>query len=171
MIETFLIFLIVAPIAYAMVSGGPFVATKKKVAKVMILESALKPGEIAYDIGGGNGRFIVLAKKLIGRNIYGIELAWPIWFSGVINLIIHGISPKYMRLGSFFRLNFGNIDVFFCYLLPRTMEKLRNKFETEANSGARIISYNFRIEGWEPKRIVRPEGSGTIYIYEVPKRK
>ncbi len=56
----------------------------------------------------------------------------------------------YMR--DFFKADLSEADVVFCYLFPKIMEKLEGKFKTELRSGARVVSYGFRMPNREPDK-------------------
>lgn len=55
-------------------SIAPFVQTPLEVAKKMLDLSQIKPGEVLYDLGCGDGRLIILAAKDVGAKSTGIEL-------------------------------------------------------------------------------------------------
>jgi len=46
------------------------------------------------------------------------------------------------------------------------MEKLKNKFETEAKKGSRIISYAFPINGFKPLKIIKEKNLASIFVYK-----
>jgi len=51
------------------------------------------------------------------------------------------------------------------------MERLAGKLERELKPGARVVSCNFGLPGWNPERILRPDSlrhSDPIYIYRYP---
>lgn len=60
-------------------SIAPFVQTPLEVAKKMLDLSQIKPGEVLYDLGCGDGRLIILAAKDVGAKSTGIELRKISW--------------------------------------------------------------------------------------------
>ena len=162
-----LVLLIVVPIAYAGVSGAPFVMTKKKAAIRMIEEARLKIGDKAVDLGAGMGLFPLLARKRFGREVSGIELVPVYLLAGKLILALNGVRPSLLRYGNFYKMDFAGIDVFFAYLMPETLQALKEKFLKEGKKGAKIVSYAFEIKGWQPEKIVKEQGSAPIFIYRI----
>jgi hypothetical protein len=155
------------PLLYGDFIGAPFVAINKRAARVMLRAAGLKDEDIAYDLGAGTGRILIIAKKDFKKKIYGIEVAPLLLLLGRLNLLLHRMSPSQLKLGNFFKMDFKNTNVFFCYLMPKVMNKLAPKFKTEAKKGTLVISYAFKIESWEPKRIIHEPGLSAVYVYEV----
>jgi type I restriction-modification system DNA methylase subunit len=157
--------LLLIPFVYSGFIGAPFALTKKKVALIMIKEAALTEGDIAYDLGAGTGRFIILSNKIFSKNIYGIELVPFLCFIGKINLFINGINPSSLKFGNFYNMDFCRINKYFCFTMPKTMDILKTKFEKEAPKGALIISNAFKISGWKPEKIIKETGLPPIFVY------
>ena len=132
----------------------------------MIQTARLKPGEIAYDLGAGTGKFIFIGKKEFNLDIRGIELPPVVWLLGRINLRAHGISDPVLERGNFFKKDLRDVGVCFAFLTPKTLTKLKTKFERELKKGARVISYAFPVEEWKPKHVIKEKGIGAIYVYE-----
>lgn len=74
-------------------------------------------------------------------------------------------SATFIR-GDYLKEDLGEADVIFCYLLPKAMEHLKEKFETELKPGTRIFSRAFKIPGWEPRqRLQFSKHSPPVYVY------
>ena len=168
--DLFLILILIAaviPVSYAAIIGAPPVPAKKQEALVMLREAGIKNGDVVFDLGAQTGRLIIMARKEFSKNICGIEFAPVLWLMGIFNLAAHKISPSLLKFGNFYNLDFGAVDVFFCFLTPKAMAKLKPKFEAEAKKGSRIISLAFEISGWTPKKIVRKNNLAPVFVYEV----
>lgn len=148
----------------------PFVPTPIEVVKEMLRLAELKPGEVLLDLGCGDGRVLVLAAKEFGARAIGIELRNDLVSRAVRNIIREGVQNKVLVIqGNFFELKLPPADVVFMYLLTSVNERLRPKLEKEAKLGARIISHDFEITGWKPKRVEDFKDGGRshrIYLYE-----
>ena len=82
----------------------------------------------------------------------------------VAHAIAHG-SVAFIR-GNYLKENLGEADVIFCYLLPKAMTHLKEKFETELKPGTRIFSRAFKIPGWTPRqRLQFSKHSPPVYVY------
>ena len=54
--------------------GAPFVPTPRKTMQKMLDKAQIKPGQIVYDLGCGDGRFIRVAARKYQAKAIGIEL-------------------------------------------------------------------------------------------------
>lgn len=52
----------------------PFVPTPEPVARKMLELAGVKPGELVYDLGCGDGRIIILAAIEFGAKAIGVEI-------------------------------------------------------------------------------------------------
>lgn len=148
----------------------PFVPTPIEVVREMLKLAELKPGEVLLDLGCGDGRVLVTAAKEFGARAIGIELRSDLVSRAVRNVIHEGVQDKVLVIqGNFFELKLPPADVIFMYLLTSVNERLRPKLEKEAKVGARIVSHDFEVIGWKPKKVedFRDGGrSHRIYLYE-----
>ncbi len=150
-------------------SIAPFVATPVLVARKMLEYAGLKPGETLYDLGSGDGRIVIMAAQEFGARGVGVELNRRLVDEATSKL-------KELELGDRVRFVHGNIfdvdlspaDVVTLYLTTGANEKVRPKLEKELRPGARVVSHDFSVPGWENgKNFKFREGyrSHTIYLY------
>ncbi len=163
------VFLLLLTVIVTLFIRVPFVPSKKRVIDRVLELAKLKDGEKVYDLGCGDGRFLIEAEKKAKIIAQGFEAA-PIpfllaYFQKWINSAKFHISLK-----NFFKVNLSDADVIFCYLGPETMAELAGKLTRECHKGTRIYSNTFHIEGLNPKRVwaKNPEKKmPTIYLYEI----
>ena len=70
-----------------------------------------------------------------------------------------------MLFRDLWKVNLSEADIVFVFLMPRIMQKLKEKMEKELKPGAKIICYAWPIPGWEIKTISEAEGGAKIYLY------
>jgi len=150
----------------------PFVPTPIEVIREMLTIAELKPGELLLDLGCGDGRVLIVAAKEFGARAIGIELRDQLANRAAYNAAKEGVKDKVLVVhGNFFDLKLPPADVIFMYLLTSVNERLRPKLEREAKLGARIVSHDFEVTGWKPRRVedFRDGGrSHRLYLYVVP---
>ncbi|MDD5341159.1 MAG: hypothetical protein PHC97_01845 [Patescibacteria group bacterium] len=158
----FLVLLI--SVAIASSSFAPWIPSRKKDLERIFRLANLKPGELFYDLGSGSGQVVIHAAKYKAKAI-GLEIALPLYLiSKIRQPFYRGTLFKYKNL---FSEDLSKADVIYFFGTPRTINsKLKQKLEREAKPGARIISYTFIIEGWQPVLIDKPDKSRLpIYLY------
>lgn len=146
--------------------GAPFVPTDPVFVERVMELATLKPGDVFYDLGSGDGR-LVIAAALRGAIAYGIEIDFlRYWYSrSWIKLLRLDQTAKIIR-ENFFDINLSHADVVCLFLLQETNEKLEKKLEKELKPGTRVVSIAFRFPHWQPVKIDPIETAyGPIYLY------
>jgi cyclopropane fatty-acyl-phospholipid synthase-like methyltransferase len=149
-------------------SIAPFVQTPLEVAKKMLELSGVKPGEMLYDLGCGDGRLIILAGKDIGANATGVELREDLVERARTEIKRLSVEGKVKVIqGNFFDVSISDADVVTLYLTSSANERLRPKLESELKPGARVVSHDFKVPGWKPVGVYDELLGHTIYTYRI----
>ena len=147
----------------------PFVPTSRRIINHVIKLARLKKGEKVYDLGCGDGRFLIEAQKHTKISATGYENAALPYLLAKIRQYISGAKIK-ISMQNFFKVNLSDANVIYCYLGPDVMTKIGNKIRKECKKGTRIYSNSFSIKDMKTKRVWKrnPEKKlPTIYLYEV----
>jgi SAM-dependent methyltransferase len=151
--------ILILPGIYAAITSGPFVPSSRKRHQTMLSLADLKPNDIVYDIGCGDGRLIFKSAPHVKKAI-GYELSIPLVLFGKIKSLF--ASPKaQIRFGDIWVQDYKDADVIFCYLLPGSMKKFYKKIWPTLKPGTRVISNAFQIHELEP---VKEEDK--VYLYK-----
>ncbi len=152
---------------------APFVATPMPVVRRMLELAQLKPGEIFYDLGAGDGRTIIMAARDFGAQAVGIELREDLVKKALNSIQEFRLQDKVKILHSdLFDVDLSQADVVFLYLTTSANEKVKPKLEAELKPGTRVVSHDYEIVGWRPAKVdnfcENPKlgyPSHTIYLY------
>lgn len=168
--------ILIIPTCYAMIAGAPFVPTEMVQVKRMLKAAGLKKGMKVYELGSGDGRLVHHAAKDYGVQAVGYEFSPLVWlWSKFLSLFWWRTSAK-LKFGNFWKKDFSDADVIFCYLLTHSMKRMKDQLIPQLKPGALIVSNAFIIEGVEPwKKLprIREQKLGPIWIYKKtePKKK
>jgi precorrin-6B methylase 2 len=146
-------------------SGAQWIPSSKESTRRMLELADIKPNEVLYDLGSGDGRVVIEAAKNFKAKAIGIEIdpLRVLWSRFVVKKL--GLSNRVKIIhGNFFNQNLGNADVVIVYLLPKAIEKLKDKLKRELRPGARVVSQLFKFEGW---KLVREDRDLKIYVYKI----
>ncbi len=153
-----------------------YVPTPTEVVEKMLELADVRPGEIVYDLGCGDGRIPVTAAKKFGVRAWGFDIN-PVRVRESLenvkkNRVEHLVTIKEQDI---FELDLAKADVITLYLLPRLNVKLIPQLE-KLKPGCRIVSHDFNMEGVRPKRELnfRPsDGSREhrVYLWVTPLEK
>ena len=171
----FLLILAILKITFALLTGfssfktggAVFTTTHRSKIKKILEVVHMNPGQVVYDLGCGDGRFLIAAEKTYKVKAVGFEInPWAYLLSRLrVGLYQASVSIHFQ---DFWAADLSKADVVFCYLFPDVMERLREKLSKELRAGAKVISCNFEIPGWRPEKIItasHPIHSDPIYIY------
>lgn len=147
-------------------SAAPFFPSTKAVMRRAMKEADLKPGEVFYDLGAGTGTSLIIADKEFGARAVGFEINILPYLIAKIKIFIFRSHAK-MFFRSLFNENFRTVDVVFCFLLPRTMEKLEPKLKSELKPGARLIAYTFPLPNMKPEKVFPIHKGWNIFVYQL----
>jgi cyclopropane fatty-acyl-phospholipid synthase-like methyltransferase len=170
----FIFFLIISAFFFicaipALLTIGP-IPSSIKITKKALAEARLKPTDVFYDLGAGDGRFLIEAARTYNCKAIGYELFFPVYLIARIKILLSGES-KNIRLyfRDFFEEDLRGADVIFCYLAHHAMRTLKKKFQDNPlKPGTRIISHAFSMKGWKPEKVIRiNKKSFPIFIYKI----
>ncbi|MEK7136990.1 MAG: hypothetical protein AAB853_01780 [Patescibacteria group bacterium] len=141
----------------------PYVPTPKAVAAKMVELAGLHGDETIYDLGCGDGRILIEAKrKLPGIRAIGYELPIGIYLLGRLRVALAGFAKKSqpggrieLHMRDFFGADLRDADVLFLYLIPEVFARLEQKLQQELRPGTKIISHGFSFPGKEPEKVER----------------
>ncbi len=140
----------------------------------MLRLAELKPGEVLFDLGAGDGRTVIMAAKTFGARGVGVELREDLAKKAMSTIQENQLADRVTIVnGDMFGVNLTSADVVFLYLTTSANEKIRPKLEQELKKGVRIVSHDYEIIGWRPQKVKNfcenPQlgyPSHTIYLYE-----
>jgi SAM-dependent methyltransferase len=131
---------------------APYVPTPAPVVERMLALALVGPDDVVYDIGCGDGRMIIAAAKMCGARGVGIDIDPKLIKECRANAKKEGVEKltRFVCMDAM-KAHITEATVLLLYLLPESLESLKPLFEKELRPGARIVSHNYRIPGWDDK--------------------
>lgn len=161
-----LFFVILAWILIPAFYGLPPVPTKPERIRKALKLANLRPGEVLYDLGAGDGRVLLIAVPEFGAKAVGIEVGPVqcalIWLRAVASGFGNQIQ---IRWANFYKADLRDADVVFVYATSKEVMKLASHLEKQLKHGARVVSISADFPEWEPKEL---DDLGLIFVYEMP---
>ncbi len=148
----------------------PYVPTPLPVARKMLELAKAGPGDVLYDLGSGDGRIVVMAVKEFGvTKAYGIELRHDLVEEARRKIRGEGVEGRAEIIeADMFNTGIRDATIVTLFLLTSVNRRLKPKLEAELRSGARVVSHEFQIPGWEPlitANIYEGMIPHSIYLY------
>ncbi len=144
-----------------------WVPTNDAVADAMLKMANVKPGDLVYDLGSGDGKIAIAAAKNFGATAVGIEYNKDMAELATRNAARAGVSDKVKIInGDIFVEDFSKATVLTMYLLPDLNLKLRPTILKMA-PGTRVVTNSFHMGDWEADALI---GNGYTqgYYWVVP---
>jgi len=159
--------------------AGPYVPSPQSVVSDMLRYADVGPDDFLIDLGSGDGRIVLTAAKVFGARGFGVEIKEELVKRANEAAHKDGLADrvKFMKQ-DLFRTDISQASVITMYLLPDTVNLLKDKFLSELRPGTRIVSHDYPLTGWIPEKYVQMDledkiqisGVTTtlIYLYVVP---
>jgi len=153
---------------------APYVPSPPQVIRQMLILAELKPREVFFDLGAGDGRAVIMAAKDFGARAVGVELREDLVKKALNSVYEFGLQDRVTIVnGDMFSVDLASADVIFLYLTTSANEKVKPKLESELKPGVRVVSHDYEIVGWKPVKVENfcenqtlGYPSHTIYLYK-----
>ena len=148
---------------------APYVASPVGVVEKMLEYAELKPGELVYDLGCGDGRIVIMAAQKFGARGVGIDLNSRLVKEARAKVENLGLGESVSIIhGDVFNVDLSPADIITMYLTTGANEKVRPKLERELRPGTRIVTHDFSIPKWKIIKDLKFRENyrtHTIYLY------
>lgn len=159
--------------------AGPYVPSPRSVVADMLKLAEVGPSDFVIDLGSGDGRIVLTAAKVFGARGLGVEIKEDLVELSNEAAQKEGIADRVTFVKQdLFKTDISQATVLTMYLLPDTVNLLRDKLLKELRPGTRVISHDYPLTGWGHDHLLQmdlPEKvaiSGVtttlIYVYIVP---
>jgi len=153
-------------------SLAPFVPSPQPIVEKMLEAAQVRPNEVVYDLGSGDGRVLITASKKFRAKSVGVELSQKLVDSANDRIRREGLEKTCRVIqGDIREVDLSEADVVVLYLLTSSNELLRPNLERSLKPGARVVSHDFEFRQWNPSKVVQSEVHGrvhSIFVYEFP---
>jgi SAM-dependent methyltransferase len=132
---------------FVLLRGAPYLPSLKPHTKAALDLLDLKVGQVVYDLGCGDGRFLKAAARR-GYQAVGYELN-PFMF-GLSWLTTRRYRKQVkVRFGDFWKADISEADAIYVFLLDKYMAKLDNKIKSSGKH-LKLASHTFKIPRKKP---------------------
>lgn len=130
---------------------APYIRTPDEVVARMLELADTRVSDVVVDLGSGDGRIVIEAARRFGARAVGIERDASLVALSRRNAAAAGVAGRVRFIrDDVLSADLSQATVVTAYLLPDLMWKLRSRFISELQPGARIVSHAFDMPGWLP---------------------
>jgi hypothetical protein len=161
------------------VDAGPYVPSPQSVVSDMLKLAEVGAEDFVIDLGSGDGRIVRTAALIFGARGFGVEIKDELVRQSNAAAAREGIADRVKFIkADLFKTDISQATVLTMYLLPDTVNLLKDKLLAELRPGTRVLSHDYPLAGWIPEKYVQMDledkvkisGVTTtlIYLYVVP---
>lgn len=148
----------------------PYVTTPQRVVERMLAMADVSADDVVYDLGSGDGRFVITAAQQFGARGVGVEIDPQLVEQARAQARLAGVADRVtFRRGNLFDVDLREATVVTLYLEPDLNLRLRPRLLLQLDPGDRVVSHDFGMGAWTPDRVEKMDGS-TLYLWTVPSR-
>ena len=126
--------------------------TPLAVVDTLIAAAGAGSNDVVYDLGCGDGRFVVAAARRGARGV-GFDLNPNLVEWATANALAERVNPRVsFEVRDIFTIDLSPASVVTLYLLPELNLRLRPKLWKELRVGSRVVSNAFEMGDWAPDR-------------------
>ena len=148
--------------------------TPPEVLQVMLRLANVKPGDVVYDLGCGDGRIVIAAAQQFDARGVCIDIDPERIAESEENARAAGVIDRIRFLNQdLFATDLGEATVVMLFLSPALNLKVRSKLLRELKPGTRIVSHWHDMGDWQPQQNVRVQSGGwerAVYLWTIPAR-
>lgn len=146
---------------------SPWWRTNGIVAMAICKKAVITKKDVVYDLGCGDGTVLLRAAQDKGARGVGVDIDPLRVWSARTRLVLAGLTSQVtIRRENLFKTDIHEASVVVVYLIPKTLNRLEEKFRKELRPGTRIVSYIYHID-YLPK--IAEDRVHKVYVYEVPR--
>jgi ubiquinone/menaquinone biosynthesis C-methylase UbiE len=150
---------------------APYVPTPMSLVDTMLEYGSVKPGDVVYDLGSGDGRIVIAAAQNFGARGVGVEMVPELCRTAERRVRELGLQNRVTIIqGSALHVDLSPATVVTMYLLTSSNERMKPILDRYLKPGARVVSTDYPIRGWKATRlkVVRTGAAEhKIYVYEI----
>jgi cyclopropane fatty-acyl-phospholipid synthase-like methyltransferase len=145
-----------------------WVPTPPAVVDAMLRLADVKPTDVVYDLGCGDGVIVATAAQKYGARAVGIDIDPVRVKEATERAQKMGVSDKVeIRQGDLFEAKIEDATVVTLYLLQSLNQKLMPKLKKELKPGTRVVSQSFSMgEEWPPEKTIDVDGR-PVYLWTI----
>jgi phospholipid N-methyltransferase len=158
---------------------GPYVPTAPAIVTRMLQVAKVGPDDFVIDLGSGDGRIPIAAAKEFGARGLGVEIDPELVAQSVANAKAAGVADRVKFLKQdLYTADISQATVVSIYLLPKAIDLLSEKLQTELRPGTRVITHDYGLVDWTPqfqeeletpdKKPISGATKTLLYLFVIP---
>lgn len=147
-----------------------FCPTPWAVVRQMLELAEVKPEDVVYDLGSGDGRIPILAAQEFNCRTVGIENNSDLFKQSVHKVQELQLAHRVQFINQdFFEADLRPATVVTLYLLSAVNGQLQERMASHLRAGSRVVALDYCVPGWQVERYLPVKSEGnvdyTLHLY------
>lgn len=143
---------------------SPWWKTDKKTAMTICDFAKIKFSDTVYELGSGDGEFLLEAAKHTGKKFVGIEIDPLRYLISRVRAKLAGLDKKIKIIkDNFYNVNLEEADVLYLYLVPAALKRLLPKLKKELKPRVKIVSLIYKMD----LPLIKEDKENKLYLYRI----
>jgi SAM-dependent methyltransferase len=139
-----------------------FEGTPLPVVERMLELAQVRPNELVYDLGSGDGRILIMAAQKFEARAVGVELDPRLCRLSLRKIDALGLGNQVQVIeGDMTEQDWSRADVVLMYQTPYALNALKPHLERYSHHGMRIVSCVNEVPGWKPTTMLVVSGGNS----------
>jgi precorrin-6B methylase 2 len=151
-----------------------FEPTAADVAKVMLQLAEVRPGDVVFDLGCGDGRLVIAAARDYGAQGVCVDIDPRRITESRDNARVAGVVDRIRFVNDdLLTTDLSGATVVMLFLSPGLNLAVRPRLLRELRPGTRVVSHWHDMGDWAPRKTVRVMSEGIerpVYMWIIPTR-
>lgn len=151
---------------------APFVPSPEYIVEKMLRFAEITSEDTVYDLGSGDGRIPIMAAQKFGAKGVGVELNAELYKPAAARVKDLGLEDRVKMIhGDMLKVDLAPATIVTLYLLSSANARLRPIMEKDLQQGARVVTHDFEVPGWQPEKVqtiedeTQPTIAHKLYLY------
>lgn len=141
---------------------SPWWRTNKEIARAACRIGRIGKKDRVYELGSGDGSFLIVAAEEFGAKSVGIEIDPLRYFISKIRVTFSRSQVKVCN-SNFFNVSLKDATIIYAYLVPKALNRLIPKLKKELKPGTKFISYRYQMK----LKLIKKDTKNELFLYEV----
>lgn len=143
---------------------SPWWKTYKDAGMGIITLAKIDKNDTVYELGSGDGEFLLLLGKRVGAKSVGVEIDPLRHYIAKLRVKLAGMEDTItLKKKSFHDEDISNATVVYVYLIPRVLKKILPKLKKELKRGTKVISYRYQMD----LPLVKEDKKHKLFLYQI----
>lgn len=143
---------------------SPWWKTDRKTARAICDLVKIQPGDTVYELGSGDGEFLLEAAKTAEGKFVGVEIDPLRYWISRLRVKLAGLDERIKIIkNNFFKVDLSDASIVYVYLVPKALARLLPKLKKDLKTGTKLVSFVYEIN----LPLLKKDEAHKLFLYKL----